>query len=102
MDIVEFLLARLAEDEADAKQLITSFPSLTAAIHGPRQAEAVPKLEIGAARVLLATQAKRRIVERLAPVNQTDDGCLCRDCLTLRDLAFPYVGHPQFRDEWRY
>lgn len=102
MTIVEFLLERLAEDEADAKQLITEFPSLTAALHGPRQTKALPKLEIGAARVLLATQAKRRIVDRLAPLSEVETGCMCDTCLTLRDLAFPYIGHADFRDQWRY
>lgn len=99
--IVEFLLARLEEDEADAKQLIANFPSLTAAMHGPRQVVDLPKLEIGAARVLLATQAKRRIVERLAPLIEVENGCMCDRCLTMRDLAFPYIGHRDFRDEWR-
>lgn len=101
MTIVEFLLARLGEDEAEAKQLIAAFPSLTAALHGPRQAETSTRLEIGAARVLLAAQAKRRIVQRLAPHADVENGCRCDPCLTLRDLAFPYIGHAEFRDEWR-
>jgi len=85
MSIVEFLLARIAEDEEVAQ-----------ARHDP-------------ARVLAECEAKRRIVglHERRPDWPDCQECGDRDyqkpwpCSTLRLLALPYSDHPDYRPEWR-
>ena len=95
--LVEFLLARLAEDERIPKMLeargwLDDDPG------GPyEQGADGPYVEVSARRVLAEVEAKRRIVERFVR-GDTDDlwgpeiGAL---------LALPYADHPDYRQEWR-
>lgn len=112
-DLVAFLRARLDEDEA--------------AIGGPDELDPdkghrltddfqfgvllIPKI-----RVLREVEAKRRIVDEHANVNDGDCGtCVIGlwgypthggsrpeswPCPTLRLLALPYADHPAYRAEW--
>ena len=110
MTLTDFLLARIAEDEAVARQAEADSaaaggdPSILGEYYDP-------------ARVLAECEAKRRIVEMHhstpAPgvdrdgfdlggywCNECDDG-ISWPCPTLRALAAVYAGHPDYRDEWR-
>jgi hypothetical protein len=93
MTLAEFLLARIAEDEAQG------------GCGGPDRACAQL-----ADRVLAECEAKQRIVERHAPDSIGDGSSLhvCHDsladdtdCVELRALALPYADHPDYRQEWR-
>lgn len=75
--LVEFLLARMAEDRAVLKLLDERF----------------------AARWVVECDATARIVELIA-VGVTDQGSLA-GCDVLLRLARPYDHHPDFRADWR-
>lgn len=122
MTLTEFLLARVAEDEADAR--------LAVRCHEPGEPwgwDTVPGdgLHIARwdpARVLAECEAKRRIVELhtvdgTVRLRSTDEKVyVCRTCSledeppsgpmewpcdTLRALAAVYADHPDYRDEWK-
>lgn len=114
-DLAEFLLARIAEDEATARveQIdVTTFDDLA---HGERVFVPGGPVTNVERRVLAECEAKRRIVERhvLAPYRfeslgltiPTCEGCgtLEEDapCPDLRLLALPYADHPDWREAWR-
>ena len=95
MTLTEFLLARIAEDEAVAQDSLALYvpgSSLYVARHDP-------------ARVLAECEAKRRIVEQWRnrynenPWLDDDETLDARDAL--RALASVYVDHPDCRDEWK-
>ncbi len=96
MTLTEFLLARIAEDEAGARQ---------GQRHGGVQAAVCT-------RVLAECEAKRRIVELHADggrnawigdrfVNWCTADKATWPCQTLRLLALPYTDHPGFDPVWR-
>lgn len=105
MTLTEFLLARIAEDDADARD------------HGRHWSECpLPRggdctctdgLRARNRRVLAECEAKRRIVELHKPDRQDSRICgLCeRDysfpCPTLRALALPYADHPLFQPDYQ-
>lgn len=76
-DIVEFLLARIAEDESN--------------LHSWWNTASVPVLD----RALAECEAKRRMIDQL---QRLDIGHR-RPMLLI--MAVPYAGHPAYRDEWR-
>lgn len=98
MMLAEFLLARVAEDEAVAERLRR--PSvgdpwgwqpnphpLTTCGHGATQVHVNP------ARVLAECEIKRRVL---------DMGWATEDLEELTAvLALPYADHPDYREEWR-
>jgi hypothetical protein len=102
----KFLLARIAEDETEAR---SCFNGVGAAL--PRQALTLRLSNAGdvvvwnPARVLAECEAKRKIVEQTV----SGFGCLtCRDWTaeellenTLGYLALPYADHPDYRQEWQ-
>lgn len=114
-DLAEFLLARIAEDEANWRAVLDREREGTPAtlVHG----------EHWATRVLAECSAKRKIVERHKPVRSWSGGALqcehcadlchsrsglgCEDpdapypCPDIRDLASVYADHPDYREEWR-
>lgn len=116
MTLTEFLLARIADDEAVARQAnphhnddIDDWGAQTDAEarwdrqpHGQRCAWRLgegmaDKCECGyPARVLAECEAKRRIVDiyrsewEMDPINET-----------LRLLALPYADHPDYDEKWR-
>jgi hypothetical protein len=130
LTLTEFLLARIAEDEAVARHVLAwckldvarrpeDYPpgynpatdSWAYAADGDR---GKPVFVVGPARVLAECETRRRIVKMHA-----DDGRRCSSCyvethdlnqplwpqaspcLTLRALALPYSDHPHCREEWR-
>ena len=113
-DLVEFLRARLDEDEAVAREAVKirervyqgRFESdLTFEAWDDHPAGTVI---VGPERVLREVEAKRALI--LAELSHVDDWeanyCYtCHDvpqrCPTLRTLAAVYADHPDYRDEWR-
>ncbi|MET8766347.1 DUF6221 family protein [Streptomyces sp. NPDC004658] len=129
-ELVEFLRARLEEDEAAAKAC-ASAPwaiEIPPMIHVSVQARRDNKWKWGTlgyvatverdedrahiarhdpARVLREVEAKRQILAAHAlngwVCSTCDNEEVDQDypCLTLRLLALPYVDHPDYRAEWR-
>ena len=93
MTLAEFLLARLADDEAYARDWIEhdADHDLT---------------RFGTGRILAECEAKRRIVDQHKPVKMPAGwGCpwdgVRGNCDTLRIIALPYAGHPDYQNEWK-
>lgn len=86
--LTEFLLERIAEDEATTTHIDCVCE------HDVRQAGCP-------ARILDECEAKRQIVEWHERGNS--DGYICRNilCPHLAALALVYADHPDYRDEWR-
>lgn len=118
MTLTEFLLARIAEDEAVAIATRDGHDPLTweyagtgawgmaGPVDGPSGYEAIV---VDPARVLAECKAKRRIVAQHKPWSDDDSTLhLCHDsladdtdCVELRALAAVYADHPDYREEWR-
>jgi hypothetical protein len=107
LTLTEFLLARIAEDEAGA--INYAHFEIRDGIPGTY---AIPE------RVLAECEAKRRIVGEHQRTRRSQeytyiegyiDPCItCGQvrprkypCATLRALALPYAAHPDYRKEWR-
>ena len=119
MTLTEFLLARIAEDEAVAAAAVSRRDGVdkweavgSGTVVGPGYDKVkhvmLPSSEDGAARhiarhdparVLAECEAKRRIVE----LNATKPGrkTTFRRLLTLQTLALPCADHPDYRQEWK-
>jgi hypothetical protein len=133
--LVEFLLARLAEDQAAAQralpgpwelqgepretQVFSAPTGVSVAVGWLRDLGHIARHD--PARVLAEVAAKRRIVdEHWEPTSPFDDwptstpGRHCPTCWdqgerlhqrfpcpTLRLLALPYAGHPDYLEEWK-
>jgi hypothetical protein len=121
-DLVAFIKARLAEDEAVADsgehwQRLHVLPGGTRMIAPEGSMTAVGSLEpVSAlhvvrhdpARVLREVEAKRRIVEAYNEANEGkyagltyEQGRLDSLELALRLLALPYADHPSYDESWR-
>jgi hypothetical protein len=127
MSLAEFLLARIAEDEAHWRRLAANLPQV-----GGRMADRFniggfdfhPPVPVIPAKLLAECEAKRRIVERHHRVDseewRPDDwppspecaGCGFNaveeyrtadvdECPELRLLALPYADHPDYQPAWR-
>ena len=121
MTLTEFLLARIAEDEAVALEFrdcewagIDAWGDGTDLFFGENPPASVR-------RVLAECEAKRQIVKlhtRTADGEcvRCDEGYWTEDdessevyyaqpeaypCQTLRTVALPYADHPDYRDEWK-
>jgi hypothetical protein len=117
MTIIEFLEARIAEDEAVAREVETDFqfdPSQRLLspleLYAPGY-DTYPVISIDQTRVLAECAAKRAIVtlHRTVPVapGRSDTTCSgCGDafnerpCPTLAHLATVYADHPDYLPEW--
>lgn len=123
MTLTEFLLARIAEDEAWAREAAPSpwsaYDSVTEdgwplfnygdfgwSVHGPGvetedsqqgRATAGHIARHDPARVLAECGAKRRMVRLHSPHQLTADDVPCE---TLRALALPYADYPDFNPDW--
>ena len=110
MTLTDFLLARIAEDEATARDDGADAMVGWRWKHYPPEAyEVVQALTLRhSRRVLAECEAKRRIVELCAPgdwsgphwhpigeAGEDDRG----DVLAL--LVLPYAAHPDYREEWK-
>lgn len=95
LTLTDFLLARIAEDEADARYLAVGLPPATG---GPYSID-------HPARVLAECDAKRRIVEscradyEYAQGRNDDTTEVAEEVLW--HLALVYADHPAYRDEWK-
>ena len=115
MDIVEFLKARLDEDEREAR-LAQRIREATPLQDPRRNTQAdydlsayedigVPTMLIGPERVLREVKAKRRIVELHDTVHECvwpggQAGMDAVACPTLRHIAAVYADHPDYDPEW--
>ena len=108
MTLTEFLLARIAEDEAVARDAGNSATwvrdnlplatPISLVIHA---------IQWEPTRVLADCESKRRIIvraqraEALVGWHPHGQGAASAMRGTLRDLALPYAGHADYREEWR-
>jgi hypothetical protein len=92
MNLTEFLLARIAEDEEVARLEIGRRDVILTGAFAPH-------------RILAECEAKRRIVElhRIGydPCDAHDASFESIPCETLELLALPYADHPDYREAWR-
>lgn len=103
MTLTEFLLARIAEDEAVAEAAreheYLSAARDASALRWVRDSLGYGTVFANSGRVLAECQAKRRIVEMVGGgVNVHRPGD-CQDCDLLRALALPFADHPDYREE---
>ncbi len=93
--LAEFLLARIAEDEARVREFREIYGS----------ADVLPDLGgyavAGAARVLAECEAKRRIIATFDRYVGHARAERDHETAILKALALPYADHPGFREEWR-
>ncbi|MEV4670986.1 DUF6221 family protein [Actinomadura sp. NPDC049382] len=121
MTLVEFLNARLDEDEQTAREAgnrrwliedntISLWPENEhdGFMTWPTRSDARHAVHWQPERVLAEVEAKRRIVDEHGP-NEYGlcDVCVLNDdarrapCPTLRLLALPYADHPDYDESWR-
>lgn len=104
--LIDFLRARIADDEQDAVSSIRIWEMNEAmrAASGFPSAASVSPVTVRAARRLLDCSARRRIID-----SHADSGeCLpCTSvalgpeaCTTLRELAVQYADHPEYERAW--
>jgi hypothetical protein len=104
MDLVDFLLARIAEDEAVAHGAVRWSEGATQwASDGEPDWQHIARWD--PARVLAECESKRRIVAELTDMAEQDEmGYHDRAPLfalgVLRLLALPHASHPVYRAEW--
>jgi len=123
LTLTEFLLARIAEDEEDARaadgtRWLHSDKVVTFEAFGPDgdYVDASSPISVDTrdngwhivrwspARVLAECKAKRRLLERASPEARTTAQLVAVAALAddaLRLLALPYADHPDYREEWR-
>lgn len=111
--LTDFLLARIAEDEAAAQRAAghpydivgTPWGDPYDIVADDRSSRADHWLAVAPARVLAECEAKRQIVERCTAllrveVWEYDDAPDLVEAV-LCDLALPYADHPDYREEWK-
>lgn len=83
--IVEFLLARIAEDEVNVRSW--------------QYAQPAPVRR----RALAECEAKRRMIAHWQAVDWQGEPAVTRDYMVgfLKLMALPYAGHPHYRSDWR-
>jgi len=103
MTLAEFLLARIAEDEAVARELPPHSDG-TVSVYTGSQYVRLPDPD----RVLSECEAKRRIVEEITetfemnrPPSATNSEAVWLGESVLQLLALPYADHPDYREEWK-
>ena len=102
-DLVEFLHARIDEDEAQARDAIRLRDAVRPDYCPDREFRSwpdlgIPAVVVGAERALAECEAKRRIVEQHSDIAW--GGYAVRDAV-LGHLALPYADHPDYNQEWR-
>jgi len=113
MTLAAFLLARIAEDEAVAREATPDTLPHPLLLVEAEDRDMVCELMVDPARVLAECEAKRRIVEGhgrthactvLGEPDAWDEQTFwekSEPCPTLRALAAVYADHEDSRDEWR-
>lgn len=114
LTLTDFLLARIAEDEAAARPGHEVVAPNGGPIWPVDNGRDLWHLAIDPARVLAECDAKRRIVARhyrdrrdecvgcgwTGPLDDARTGP-GEECPEMQDLALPYADHPDYRDEWK-
>lgn len=113
-DLTEFLLARIAEDEAVAREAAGALVLDPEAddwrdwYANEAGTSGDPIVAVGPSRALAECEAKRRIVQAWMGADVTAGGYPGTDAgvemglsLALDLLALPYSYHPDYREEWR-
>lgn len=105
--LVEFLKARLDEDEADAglslrfvEEVLKPYESRDRRRTRNPASSATLEMEARAKRILAEAAAKRAIVERCVYCMEHEDYGHWLAAEALRLLAQPYRDHPDYRQEW--
>lgn len=96
--LTDFLLARIAEDEAAAEGAGIDFYTASAPEVPRNVIDHIARFNpvwVGD-----ECEARRRIVGEHDPVDPCEGTCGA-PCYTLRYLALPYADHPDFRKGWR-
>ncbi len=110
MTLVGFLLARITEDEAVAKEVPGSYDEKGLSWWGE-----YGHLSVSPARVLAECEAKRRLLKLHGASHYCiphpghpntgqwyeSDHVYLWPCPSLAFVAFPYADHPDYREEWR-
>ena len=106
--LTAFLLARIAEDQAENEKLLRRAQDHELAIQEPRLLGTTipgwydwPLVQDLAARVLAECEAKRRIVEECQGWDAELDGRGALGETVLRALAAVYADHEDHREDWR-
>jgi hypothetical protein len=97
-DLIEFIKARLHDDERTAREAGTTGPS------GPAMFVidddyAHDTVAISADRVLAEVDAKRRVLGEMQS-HLADDETDQTAQWFVKIMAVPYAGHPDYRQEW--
>lgn len=97
MEITEFLLARIAEDEAIARAAVDDDEA-----PGPAEVPPDDRVVIDPDRMLAECEAKRQIVEEV----MGDKSALLQGWglgleHAIKHLAIPYADHPEYDEAWR-
>ena len=100
LTLTDFLLARIAEDEAVANNVRPDELYQDRRGLGFGEEMGSPLIVVSSGRVLAECAAKRRIVEREADTLARYPGNF-HARVTLRDLAAVYADRPGYREEWR-
>ena len=96
-DLVRFVEARIAEDEAAARQVVAPMPISGLVTVHLSSSNAVVGLQIDPARVLRQCEAFRRIVARAQQMDMVESEW---GVGILRALASAWSDHPDYRQEW--
>jgi Family of unknown function (DUF6221) len=97
VDLADFLLDRIAEDEAVAHAAERHWHGIR--VESATSAEDEHVRRHGPARVLADCEARRRIVEQFSLTRTMTGSAFVTPLLRL--LALPYADHPDHREEWR-
>ena len=108
-DLTDFLLARIAEDEAEARDAIKERDSIpfTRPVSPDYDLKSwpdvgVPAVLVGPERVLAECEAKRRIVEDRIHLDTVRPGAIrAHSEWVCRVLATVHADHPDYREEWK-
>ena len=107
MTLTDFLLARIAEDEAAAGESLRATRREAVSLRptdGQATTSALSYMEFivrwPPARVLAECEAKRRVIEECDDYDNPSEVLILADQI-LRHLALPYADHPDYREEWR-
>lgn len=95
--LTDFLLARIAEDEAGAVRQLSE--ATTQRPQGSSAREIGPDAAGSPTRVLAECDAKRRWIDWVEHESTSD--LTAEQRVSLRYMALPYATHPEYRDEWR-